>query len=122
MCVQKLAVFIMTHQEHLGISLESRSTFAENMERRNGNVKNALNVMQFNQIGKLIPRFVALESIDVTVVLSSLGTSNYFSPSYFLSYLILLYNTAITYKYTVLAFLCVCVREREIRVLFFSNS
>lgn len=29
--------------------------------------------MQFNRIGKLTPKFVALESIDVTVELSSPG-------------------------------------------------
>ena len=84
MCVQKQAVFTTTHQGLLGISQESRSTFAENMEKRNGNVRNAQNVMQFNQIGKLIPRFVAVESIDVTVVLSSLGKS-FLTPSYFIS-------------------------------------
>ncbi|KAK6161960.1 hypothetical protein DH2020_001801 [Rehmannia glutinosa] len=45
-----------------------KNTSRENMERKNGNVKNAQNVMLFNLIGKLIPRFVVLVSIVVIVV------------------------------------------------------
>lgn len=51
----------------LAISPESRNTFAENMGRRNGTVRNALRSMLFNLIGRLILKLVELESIDVTV-------------------------------------------------------
>lgn len=63
----------MTRQGHLGTLLESRSTSVENMVRRSGNVRSALRGMQFNQIGKLTLRLVALESTDVTVEPSSQG-------------------------------------------------
>lgn len=59
-------VFIMIHQGLLGTSLGLRSTLAESMVKKSGNVKSALRNMQFNQIGKLTPRFVAQESINVT--------------------------------------------------------
>lgn len=41
--------------------------------RRSGSVRNVLNDMQFSRIGKLIPKFVALKSISVTVEPSSQG-------------------------------------------------
>jgi hypothetical protein len=63
----------MTLQEHLVISLELRSTFLESMVKKSGNVKSVLRSMLFNLIGKLILRLVVLESIDVTVALSSQG-------------------------------------------------
>lgn len=66
-------VFIMIHQGLLGTSLGLRSTLAESMVKKSGNVKSALRNMQFNQIGKLIVRFAALESIDATVALSFPG-------------------------------------------------
>lgn len=46
---------------------ESRNTFAENMGRRNGSVRNAQRSMLFNLIGKLILKPVVQENIDVTV-------------------------------------------------------
>jgi hypothetical protein len=63
----------MTLQGHLVTSLELRSTFLESMVRKSGNVKSVLRSMLFNLIGKLILRLVVLESIDVTVALSSQG-------------------------------------------------
>jgi hypothetical protein len=69
----------MTPQGLLGTSQESRSTFAGSMGKRGGSVKGAQSVMQFNQIGKLTLRFVALESIDVIVELFSLGKSNIYA-------------------------------------------
>lgn len=68
MSAQKQAVYIMIHQEHWVTSQESRSTFAENMVRRSGNVTNVRRNMQFYQIGKLTLKLVALGSTDVTVV------------------------------------------------------
>nr|GEY43441.1 hypothetical protein [Tanacetum cinerariifolium] len=59
---------------HLEISLGSRSIYQERMERRSRNVKNVLNDTRFNQIGKLILRFVVLENIDAIVELFSQGT------------------------------------------------
>lgn len=59
-------VFTMIHQGLSGISLGSRSTLAESMVRRSGNVKSAQSDMPFNQIGKHTPRFVAQESINAT--------------------------------------------------------
>lgn len=79
MCAQRQAVCTMTHQGRWEISLGSRSTFAESMERRSGNATNARRSMLFNQIGKRIPRLVALESIDVTVVPFSQGNSTIIS-------------------------------------------
>lgn len=67
MCAQSLHVYTMTLQGLLETSQESRSTFPESMGRRSGNVKSAPSVMLFNQIGRLTPRFVAQESIDVIV-------------------------------------------------------
>ena len=45
----------------------SRNTIAGNMGRRSGSVKNAQRSMLFNQIGRLTPKPVEQESIDVTV-------------------------------------------------------
>lgn len=76
MFVQKLHVCTMIHQGLSEILQESRSTSAENMARRSGNVKSAQNAMPFNQTGKLIPRLAAQESIDVIVEPFSLGKIN----------------------------------------------
>lgn len=46
------------------------------MVKRDGNARNARKSMPFNPTGKLMARFVGLESINVTVGLSSRGTSN----------------------------------------------
>lgn len=69
MFAQKQAVFIMTQQELLEISLESKNISVENMVKRSGNVRNVQSVMQFNQTGKLTPKPVVPKSIDVTVEL-----------------------------------------------------
>lgn len=73
MYVQRKHVCTMIHQGHLGTSQESRSTFQGSMAKRSGSVKSVQSVMQFNLIGKLTPRFVALKSIDVIVEPFSLG-------------------------------------------------
>lgn len=67
MFAQNQLVFIITHQGLLGISLESRSIFVENMGKRSISVRNAQRFMLFNLIGRLTPRLVELESIDVIV-------------------------------------------------------
>jgi len=72
-CAQRQTVLTTIHLELLGISQGSRNTFAGNMERRNGNVKSVQSSMLFNLIGKLIPRSVVLEIIDVTAALFSRG-------------------------------------------------
>lgn len=66
----------MTLLGHSEISPVSRNTFVENMVRRNGNVRNVQNAMQFSQTGRHIPRLVALVSIGVIVALYSPG--NYY--------------------------------------------
>ena len=45
------------------------------MVRRSGNVTSAQRGMQFNQIGKLTPKLVALGSTDVTVEPFSQGNN-----------------------------------------------
>lgn len=60
-------VFITILQELLVILQVLRNTFAENMGRRNGSVRNAQRSMLFNRIGRLILKPVGLENIDVTV-------------------------------------------------------
>lgn len=67
MCARSLHACTMTQLGLLETSRESRSTFAESMVRRSGSVKSVPSGMLFNQTGKLTPRFVAQESIDVTV-------------------------------------------------------
>lgn len=76
MCALSPLVFITTLQGHLGISQGSRSTFAESMERRSGSVTSAPRSMLFNLIGKLTPKPVVQESIDVTVEPFSPGESS----------------------------------------------
>ncbi|GER24871.1 evolutionarily conserved C-terminal region 2 [Striga asiatica] len=66
-------VFTTTHRELLEISRESRSIIAENMERKNGNAKSVRRFMLFSLIGRLIPRHVGRESIDVNVEIFSPG-------------------------------------------------
>lgn len=73
MYAQNPVVFIMKQLEHSETSLVSKSISQENMARRNGNVRSVQSVMLFNQIGKLIPRFVALVNIDVIVAHFSQG-------------------------------------------------
>lgn len=63
----------MTPQDPLEISLVLRSTIQESMVRRSISAISVLRDTQFNLIGKPTPKLVALESIDATVVLSSLG-------------------------------------------------
>lgn len=67
MSALNLHVFITILQEHLEILQELKNTTAGNMERRNGSVRNAQRSMQSNLIGRLTPKHVALENIDVTV-------------------------------------------------------
>ena len=62
-----LHAFTTTLQGLWGTSLELRNTTAENMGRRSGNVKSAQRSMLFSQIGKLTPKPVVLENIDVIV-------------------------------------------------------
>lgn len=77
-------------------SPESKSTFVENMERRNGSAKNAQRFMQSNRIGKLILRHAALGSIGVIVEPFSPGKRLiiflffYFLFVYFYSFLLVL--------------------------------
>ncbi|KAE8668675.1 putative NAC domain containing protein 25 [Hibiscus syriacus] len=66
----KRRAFTTTRRELSETSPESRSTSAVNTARRNGSVRNVRRNTQFSRIGKLIARFVALESIDATVELS----------------------------------------------------
>jgi len=68
-------VFIIILQELWEISRESKSIIVENMEKRNGNVRNVRKFMLFNRIGKLTPKLVALENIDVTVEPFSQGNN-----------------------------------------------
>ena len=67
MSAPRRAASTTTHRGRWEISQESRNTFAENMGRRNGNVTSAQRSMQFNPIGKLTPKHVALGNTDVTV-------------------------------------------------------
>lgn len=84
----------MTPLELSATSPELRNTTQENMERRNGSVKNVLRGMPFNRIGKPIPRPVAPENTDVIVVLSSQGKkkTKKNSPFFFQFFLIYLYD------------------------------
>lgn len=76
MSAQRQPVCTTSHRERWEILQESRNTFAENMVRRNGNVRNAQRSMQFNQIGKHTPKLVALGSTDVTVAPFFQGNKN----------------------------------------------
>lgn len=67
MFVLSRLVFITILQELLVILQVLRNTFAENMGRGNGSVRNAQRSMLFNRIGRLILKPVGLENIDVTV-------------------------------------------------------
>lgn len=64
----------MTLPELLETSPASRSTSAENMERRNGSVTSAPRNTQSNLTGKLTPKPVELENTNVIVVPYSPGT------------------------------------------------
>lgn len=70
---QRFHVCITAHQGLLGTSQASRNTSQGSMERRSTSVKSAQRSMQFIPIGRLTPRLVALESIDVIVAPSSQG-------------------------------------------------
>ncbi|GJU85203.1 putative reverse transcriptase domain-containing protein [Tanacetum coccineum] len=78
-CVDKRDARTLNLLGHLESSLGSGSISQESMVRRSGNVKNVLNDTRFNQIGKLILRFVALENIDAIVELFSQDVSSGFA-------------------------------------------
>lgn len=73
MYAQNPVVSTMNPQEHLETSLVSKNISQENMARRNGNARSVRSDMLFNPTGKLIPRFVAHENIDVIVAHFSQG-------------------------------------------------
>lgn len=66
-------MFITILLELLVISLELKNITVENMVRRNGNVTSVQKFMLFNLIGRLTPKPVVQESIDVIVEQSSPG-------------------------------------------------
>lgn len=102
--------------ELLVISLGSRNTSVENMERRNGNVTSVPRSMLFNLIGKLIQRLVAQKNTDVTVELSSPGNSITFTITIIFIIIIIFINCRRDSFITHRAF-CDALAEESARVI-----